>query len=79
MKTNIHKKAIAKAIKAAGTQQALAAKMGVHQSFVSNILNGRKDIPAAHCHLISELSGYPCHRILPRIFKKPADQLSGGA
>lgn len=48
---------IEKAIKKCGSQKALADATGVHQSFVSQWLNGDRPVPATKCRAIEAATG----------------------
>lgn len=68
---------IAQAIKACvpPTQEALAEKIGVSQSFVSEMLNRRRPVPPTLCRVIEAAVGgaVPRHELRPDVFDPPSD------
>lgn len=57
-----------KAIEQAGSQQALAALLGVRQSHVSNWLNRDKRVPVERVLAIESATGVPRHELRPDIY-----------
>lgn len=67
-----------KAIKKAGTQQALADLIGVRQSHVSNWLNRNKRVPAERVLTIERATGVPRHELRPDLYPSEGEALSHG-
>lgn len=65
--------AIASAVDAAGGQLALAAKLHVHPSLISQWVTGRLDVAARHCLPIEEATDGKVTRydLRPDIFGQP--------
>lgn len=64
-----HKKALQRAIKVAGGQIALAAKIGVGQSLVSSWLNtAKKGVSPEKVADIERVTGVPRHELRPDLF-----------
>lgn len=64
---------IGKAIKACGTQQALADAVGVTQSFVSQWLNGERPVPSTKCRAIEVATdgAVTAAELRPDVFGEP--------
>ena len=60
--------AIKEASELAGGQTALAAKLGVRQSTVSNWINRDKSVPAERVLAIEAATGVSRHRLRPDIY-----------
>ena len=59
------------AIDIAGSQLALAKRIGVKQSYISNWLNRDKQgVPARYVILIEKATGVPRHELRPDIYPK---------
>ncbi len=61
-----------KAIKVAGSQNALAEMLGVRQSHISNWLNRDERVPAERVLSIEAATGVPRHELRPDLY--PPDE-----
>lgn len=61
-------KAIQKAVEAAGSNARLAEILGVHPSFISQLVNGHRKLPWRLCHRIESQLGISRKLLRPDIF-----------
>jgi DNA-binding transcriptional regulator YdaS (Cro superfamily) len=69
--SNAHE-ALERAVRAAGSQSALAEKLGVKQGHVWHWLNkSLKGAPAERVRAIESVTGIPAHELRPDVFQAP--------
>lgn len=65
----VNKRALLRAIKKAGSQAALAEKLGIRQTAVSNWLV-REHLPVEQAIEIERVTGVPRHELRPDLFRR---------
>lgn len=60
--------AISRAASDAGGNVGLAKALGVHPSFISQLITGRRRLPLSYCQKIEELYGISKHDLRPDVF-----------
>lgn len=63
--------AIIRAIEIAGSQTALAAKIGATKQQVNHWIMGRAPVPAARCRAIEAATGVSVYDLCPQVFGPP--------
>ena len=60
--------AIIEAVDHMGSQPAMAKLLGVHPSFISQLVTGRRKLPYAYCLIVEKATGISKHRLRPDVY-----------
>lgn len=60
--------AIIEAVDRMGSQPEMARLLGVHPSFISQLVTGRRKLPYAYCHIVEKATGISKHRLRPDVY-----------
>jgi len=60
--------AIVEAVDRMGSAVAMARLLGVHPSFISQLVTGRRKIPFSYCQIVENATGVSKHRLRPDVY-----------